>query len=248
MAMGYSVVRGQRAVYWDRYEISGHIDGYLTKLGGDEVLIEVKSCSPFAFVRFQTIEDVKNAKKYYYRKWVHQLNIYQLLEPAEEAWLVLKNKATGELRILPHPLDYQLGEETLKKAELVKNMVDAARGQELPEGWLKPNRLNDAEICLECPFKAICCPEIDAGVGILFSEDGEMAEALKHWESTAQASEEHEELDKGIKAKAKFCFDAGSKEILCGEFVIKGTKIEPKGKQPYWKTEINRIAPGSTAE
>jgi hypothetical protein len=245
-AMGYQVEQSQRAVYWDQFEISGHIDGWLGRDGSKPVLVEVKSCSPFAFAKFQTADDIKRAKQYFYAKWLGQIQVYMLLDNREEAWLILKNKATGELRVLPVTLDLEFAESLIKKAQEVKTGVPLGlqeTGKDSWQAWLKTHRLNDAEICLECSFKAICLPDIDAGAGVVFADDGETAEMLKRWHATAEASEEHAELDDTIKTRARRILDHGkSKEILCGDFFIRGTRVEPKGKNPYWKVDIGKLA------
>ncbi len=241
--MGYRIEQSQRTVYWSNYDLSGHIDGYLAKDGEKATLIEIKSCSPFIFVKLNTVDDVRYSKKYYYRKWAAQLQIYMLLESQPEGWLILKNKATGEIKIIAFTLDLEFAESLIKKAEEVKSGVKV-----FVEGgcydwneWLVSHRLNDPEICLDCPLKAACLPEIDAGAGIAFSDDGEMAEALKERESCEAASHRFKELDEEIKTKAKRVFDSGSKQVICGEFVISGNRIEPKGKAPYWKVDIERV-------
>lgn len=245
--MGFKLSQAERRVFWDKYEISGKLDGYLSRNGERGVQIEIKSCSPFVFHKFNSFEDIKTAKKYFYRKWAAQLMIYMLLEGEEVGWFILKNKATGELKILAADLDLGFAESLIKKAEEIKaGVAEYDKSQKHSanfywEEWLKPHRLNDPEICLECPLKATCLPEIDAGAGVYFANDGAMAETLKQWEDTEKASDDHADLDKEIKTKAKKVFEAGSKEIICGDFIIKGNKIEPKGKTPYFRIDISRL-------
>lgn len=246
-AMGYEIHEAQRSMYWDRFNISAHIDGMLAKNGMKPVLIEIKSCSPFAFAKFNTVEDILASKKHYYRSWPCQLMIYMLLEEVEESYLILKSKTSGMIKVILVPLDLPLAESLLQKAEEVnRGVAQYASDSEWRDHWLKDHRVKDIEQCLDCPFKSLCAPDIDAGAGIYFSSDGEMAESLKRWEETENASDEHAELDKDIKGKAKRVFEQGSREILCGDFIIKGNKVEPKGKTPYFRIDIERI--GKPAE
>lgn len=241
--MGYECVEDQRAVYWNRFELSGHPDCKLAK-NGWHIPLEIKSVSPFGFAKMNSEADIRNHKSYFYAKWIAQIQIYMLLESCEEYWLVLKNKATGQIKIIPIKLDLEYAEQFLKKAEQVKDGVllySAVHLADWQGGWLRDHRLNDPKICADCPFKSICLPEIDSGPGA-FLMGGEIEEMLNERAKVQEASKQFEELDAEIKDAAKRVFEAGHTEIVCGNWHIQGTKQERKGKA-FWVTSITKINP-----
>lgn len=246
--MGYRVFEHQRSVYWDKFELSGHIDGWIVTPSGEKVLIDVKSCSPFAFVKFNTQDDIRNASQWFYVKWLAQLQVYMLMESVDRSWIILKNKTYGEIKVIELTLDYAYAEGLLKKAEEVKEGVHdyQARGEsDWRNTWLKSSRLNDAEICSECHFKSICLPEIDAGSGVQSFDDPEMADKLSRREELQAAAKEFEELDKEIKEDAKRQFQTGNTHLICGNYSIIGKESTRKGftvkESKIWKTVIERI-------
>lgn len=89
--MGYQCVEDQRAIYWDRFELSGHPDCKLSK-NGWVVPLEIKSVSPFGFAKMQTEADIRNHKSYYYSKWISQCHSTCSSNPAKSTGLCSKTK------------------------------------------------------------------------------------------------------------------------------------------------------------
>jgi hypothetical protein len=257
MAMGCEVTQQQRSVYWDKFQISGHIDGYLKLNGFGPVPMEIKSCSPYVYAKLHTDADLRDNKNYIWRKFYAQLQVYLLLESRENGVYILRDKVTGNLRLIPSRLDLGYAETLLKKAEAVKAGVQAysAEGEEKwRETWLSEHRLNDADVCLNCSFKSLCLPAIDAGPGAYFEDDPEMQAALARRAELDAMAEEYAELDELIKKRAKAIFDKGQTQIICGDWWIVGKKVEstsfniPKEvkqqyaqKSSYWRTSIAKI-------
>lgn len=234
LSLGYEIQQAQRAVYWEKFEISGHIDGWLYKQGEKAVLIEIKSVSPHAFSKFQTVEDIKAAKQYFYVKWISQLQVYMLMESVETSWLILKNKATGELRVIEVPLDYELAESLIKKAEQVKALVS------ITEPNLGPVKANNIDLCEGCQFRTICMPSIDAGAGAKAFNDPEMEAALDRRAEVQANAKEYSDLDDEIKEKAKRAFEAGDMMLICGKWLIRGVEGK-RGEKKTWTTKITKI-------
>ena len=244
LEMGYQVYEAQRTVYWDKFEVSGHIDGKIVKNGNQPVMIEIKSCSPFAFAKINCEQDIRDHKSHIYRKWAAQLQIYMLLEGEEVAWLIMKNKATGEIKVIEFKLDMAFAEQFIQRAETVKAGValyhDYEGAPDWRESWLKDHRLNDPDICLACPLKHVCLPEIDAGPGAFISSDPDMPDKIKRHQELKHLGAEYDELHEEITSRAKRVFEGGNTTIICGDWLIVGKKQERNGK-PFWTTKISFI-------
>ena len=232
-----AVVEQQRAFQWQEYQITGHIDGKLLN-SGKVYPFDAKSCSPYVFDSISDINSLKKGKYPYLRKYPTQLNLYMLMDNTDEGVLVFKNKVTGALKGVWMQLDYDLGEETLKRAESInKHLAEKT----LPEG------INNAFWCDDCPYKHICLPEQK---GIEFEVvEGELGDMLDRMEVLKPFISEHKELDELIKKMTE-----GRPKILAGDWVITGSWYERKSYDipssikekyvtatKYWRRKITRV-------
>ena len=264
-AMGYTCTESQRSLYWDSFEISGHPDCKLSK-DGWSVPLEIKSVAPWNWVKMNCEADIREHKSYFYSKWAAQVHLYMLLESCEEYWVILKNKSTGQLKAIAFHLDLAFADQFLKKAEEVKRGVGAFKDidtnlrQSLAwNEWLTSHRLNDPDICNECPFKSTCLPELDAGEGAMSYQDPEFQEMISRHEEIKPLATEYDHLHEEITDNCKVMFNQGHTEIVCGDWHIMGKEGKftfydvPKDiKDKYksfgakWTTKINRV--GSTGK
>lgn len=226
---GIKVIEQQRSFTWPEYQITGHIDGMLLH-EGQAIPMEVKSCSPFVFKAINTADDLKNGKYGYMRKYPTQLTLYLLMNNKERGVFLFKDKVSGQYKEIWLDLDYELGEEALKRAEAINAHVAAGT---------MPPPIGEETWCNGCSFAHICLPEqIGKEVEV---DTGELATMLDRMEELKPAKSEYEEIDKQVKETVK-----GREKILAGDYFITGKWIDRKATaipaSQYWKTSIKKVA------
>jgi hypothetical protein len=161
-----------------------------------------------------------------------------LMDNTDEGVLIFKNKVSGALKEVWMDLDYELGEETLKRAEEInKHLADGT----VPVG------INNPFWCDDCPYKHICLPEQQ---GVEFEvDDSELGDLLDRMEELKPYVSEHKELDELIKKMTE-----GRPKILAGNWVVIGSWCERKAYDipseikeqyvtatKYWRRKITRV-------
>jgi len=220
------VIEQQRSFEWKEYQITGHIDGMVLGDDGNVYPFDVKSCSPYVFKSINTIDDLKNGKYIHLKKYPVQLNLYLLMSNLERGLFIFKDKTSGQLKEIWMDLDYQLGEETLKKAEAINSFV--ARGT-------LPDPIDFSEnISGQCPFRHICIPDhIGKEVEV---DTGELEQLIKTFYQLEPQAKEYDEVTKEINAMV-----SGREKILAGDYFVSGKWIERKGGSKYWKKSIVKV-------
>ena len=225
---GVNVNEQQRAFQWKEYQITGSIDG--TIVDGRKVYpLEIKSCSPFVFDKLNSITDMVQSRYLYMRKYPTQLNLYMLMKEQETALFIFKNKVSGAMKEIWMDLDYNLGEQTLQKAETINRHVEAGTLPD-PIEW-------DDNVCSECGYLHICNP-VRTGTEVDIVDDEELLELLIKRESLQVYAKEFEEIDGILKEKLE-----GRDKLLIGDYYITGswrktTRYEvPKDIKDQYKTE-----------
>jgi CRISPR/Cas system-associated exonuclease Cas4 (RecB family) len=235
---GFKVIEQQRPFTWKEYNITGTVDGKVL-IDGEAIPFEVKSCSQFVFDKLNSVEDMKNGKYGYLRKYPTQLNLYLLMDNKNQGVFIFKNKQTGAYKEIWMSLDWNLGEEALKRAEAV-NMHVAA-------GTL-PDPINEDMWCNECPYAHICLPE-QTGKEVEI-DAGELAAVLDRMEELKPILEEYDELDAQVKKAVE-----GREKVLAGNWFITGKWMDRKSYDipadlkaqyekitKYWRKTIRRAA------
>ena len=224
---GFQVNQTQKGLEWKKYQITGSIDGNLI-IDGASYPLEIKTSSPNVFNALNSVEDMNRSKYLYMRKYPTQLNLYMLMHEREKGVFIFKNKTTGAMKEIWMDLDYQLGEETLQKAELVNMHVQEGTTPE-PIEW-------EDSICGECAFLHICTPDrIAQGAEIVDNEN--LLFLLNRRESLKQAKEEYEEVDKLVKESLK-----EKDKLLIGPWYVTG-KFQERGEYTvkatrFWVSKI----------
>lgn len=227
---GVKVIEQQRSFEWKEYQITGHIDG---KIMVDNIVypvpMEIKSCSPFVFKAINSINDLKNGKYGYLRKYPTQLNLYMFMDNKEKGVFLFKDKVSGQIKEIWMDIDYNMGEETLKRAEAINSHLAAGT---------MPEPINDEMWCEGCSFEHICLPEhIGKEVEI---DTGELATWLDRQAALKEAKKEYDELDDLIKKAVE-----GREKILAGDWFISGKWYERKSytvpDSRYWRSSIKRV-------
>lgn len=225
LAMGYGIPGTQGALYWEKYRISGHRDFKISPPnGGPAIRCEFKSCSPYTFDKINTVDDVRNHKLHFVRKWAGQVLLYMLLDGEEIYWLVLKNKSTGRIKVIEFRWNDDLwrdAEALLKKAERIRKWVDASS---LPA----EAKLADQEICARCEFFNVCLPPLHFQATASVLDDPEFAAKLDRRAELEAAASEYDEVDSEIKTQARAAAKAGTTELVCGDWLIQTKTNEVK--------------------
>jgi hypothetical protein len=235
---GIPVIEQQRPFEWREYQITGHIDGKLL-VDGEIVPFDAKSCSPFVFDYISDINSLKRGKYPYLRKYPTQLNLYMLMSNHERGLLLFKNKVSGLYKEVWMDLDYELGEETLQRAEAIN--------RHLAEGT-EPEPINDPFWCNDCPYVHICRPAI-TGTEFEILDDNRIAEMLDRLEELKPYVQEHKQLDDELKKILE-----GKEKLLVGNWIVTGKWMERKGYDipseikekyvtvtKYWKRNIEKV-------
>ena len=227
------VVEQQRAFSWPEYQITGHIDGIILGDDGNTYPFDVKSSSPYVFDSIHTVDDLKNGRYHYLRKYPVQLNLYLLMGNAEKGLFLFKNKVTGQLKEIWMDIDYELGEETLQRAEAINAHVAAGT---LPDQY----DCDDDR----CPFEHICLPD-RIGKEVEIATD-ELAELLERFYELKAAASKYEKINKQIGKMVE-----GREKLLAGNYFISGKWVDRKGftvkDSRYWKKTIKQLTEAQDA-
>lgn len=210
--LGFEIQKVGMTQTWDKYNISGQVDGTL-KFNGEPYLVEIKTVSEYAWDDLKTADDMIGHK--WYQKWYGQMQIYLLLFEFKKGIFILKRKQAKEIRVLEVELDYVYAEKLLQKAEIVNKAVK----ENIPPDFLKNKPLE----CKRCPFYGIVCqPEMEYKDGILSVDDEEMATKLNKREELSSAKKEYEAIDKEIKENFVewLTKDEAINEAFCGSFHV----------------------------
>ena len=228
---GFTILEQQRAFSWDRYNITGHIDGKII-IEGEAFPFDIKSMSQNSYNSVNCIKDMINSKFWWVRKYPWQLQAYLLMDNKKEGVFICKSKATGELKEIWMSIDYDMGEKLIQKAEAInKHIIDKT----LPEPTI------DEDICPRCDFKHICLPDMKLGAEIKIENDLGFINELNRRNELMPYVKEYEEVDERIKKKL-----IGKEKIMAGNWFISGKLIKRSGyttikPSEYWKHNIVKV-------
>jgi len=234
---GFQIIEQQRAFSWPEYQITGHLDAKVV-IDGEAIPVEVKTASPYVYKTINSIQDLTNGKYSYLRKYPAQLTLYCLLGNHERGMFIFKDKSSGAMKELFMPLDYDLGETLLKRAESVNQHI---KDGTVPEG------INNDLWCSGCAFAHICLP-VQVGKEVEI-DTGELATLLDRMEELKPAVDEYNELDDQVKALTE-----GKDKILAGDWFVTGKWYERKSYEvpaeikaqyekvtKYWRRKVEKV-------
>ena len=225
----YTIVESQRSLsdtLLKKYNISGHIDFFISKGSGRQVLAEVKSMSPYIW---ESTHELSDFDRYSWsRKYVPQMQIYLFGTGENEGVFILKNKSNGQIKTIPCFLDLEIAESLLQKAEQINAFVKSGE---------YPDRISDIDECKHCPFSHLCMPDMINDQSTML-DDPELILMLERREELHPMAKEYEKVDKEIKAILK---NIHFENILIGDFKIeKSTK--PRRGYTVEDTEVTKIS------
>lgn len=237
---GLEIIEQQRAFSWREYQITGHIDAKAL-IDGKAYPLEIKSMSPFAYDKVNSVQDMLKSKYAYMRSYPAQMTLYLLMDNKEKGFFICKNKVSGAMKEIPVVLDYELGESLLKKAEAINAHV---------AGGTLPDPIDyDDNICSDCGYNHICTPD-RMGKEVEIVDNNELAELLAEWERLKPFSKEYEEIDKRISEIVN-----GREKVLVGNWFITGKwrnttrynvpddiKKQYAQESQYWVKKIQKVA------
>jgi CRISPR/Cas system-associated exonuclease Cas4 (RecB family) len=237
---GLQIIEQQRSFSWPEHQITGHIDAKAL-IDGKAYPLEIKSMSPFAFDKVNSIQDMLKSKYAYMRAYPGQMMLYLLMDNKERGFFILKNKVSGAMKEIPVDLDYGIGESLLQKAEAINTHV---ANKTLPD----PIEY-DENVCSDCGYNHICLPErIGKEVEIIDNE--ELEGLLRRYEELKPSSKEYDEVDKRISEIVN-----GKEKLLVGNYFITGSwrkttkynvppdvKTQYAEESKYWVKKIQRAA------
>lgn len=228
-AAGVQVVEQQRPFTWEKFQLTGHIDGKVES-NGKLIPLEIKSMSPFVFKTVNAAEDLLKSRYSHLKKYPAQLQLYMIMDSTEEALLILKDKSTGQLKEIPFTLDYEYCESILKRLEAVNNHTALRTA---------PDQEWDDSLCTGCGFLHLCHPDRN-GSELKFILDPELESKLDRRAALKPLADEYKALDEDIKDALR-----EKDRLAIGNWLVTGKWVERKpytvngGK--YWLPTIKRI-------
>lgn len=230
--MGAEIVQRGRDYLDRRYELSGHTDLKLRMPHWPRAVTgEIKGLNPYTGEGIESLDDIRNSRQAWVRKYYAQLQMYLFLAGEDLGVFVLFNKSTGWPTFIDCPIDYEYAEKLIQRAERVK--LHVANGT-LPDRHLSKE-------CQRCQFLSVCSPNIDYGDGVLILSDPELEALVKRREELAEAASEFKAVDKALKSS----LPEREGEILIGDFVLTRTaqtrKAHAVKESHFFKTDIRLI-------
>jgi hypothetical protein len=240
--MGYDVEGAEGQVSWPLYQITGRQDLKIRKHGVRHgVFAEIKSCSPFTYDSINSVDDLRLHKWTFIQKWFSQVCLYMVLKSVERYWMILKNKTSGQIKIIEFTLgerELQQAEEMLRKAERVN---EAVKNGDEPEDSQK---LSVPETCQECEFFNVCLPDMDFGNRAQFIAGEQAAELQKMLERRAElkdAAKEFGDLDDDLKDTIKSIAGQEADHLVIGDWIASIKRQEVKAELTPRKAFTKRI-------
>lgn len=227
LAARVRVIEQQKSYEWKEYQITGHVDGKLLGDDGKVYPFDIKSSSPYVYDSIHNIDDLKNGKYSYLRKYPTQLNLYLLMEEQEKGLFIFVNKVNGQLKEIWMDIDYQLGEETLKRCEAINAHVAA--------GTVPDPIPYDEDLCGRCAFRHICLPDF-VGTEVEIDES-ELSTMISRYMELKSAAKEYDALNREIARMVN-----EREKVLAGDYLVTGKWVEKKAfavpASKYWQKKI----------
>lgn len=208
--MGYIVNDEQKEFRLEKPLIMCHIDGMLKK-DGPFSPFDIKSMNQFDAAKMTTAEDFLLSKKAHQRNYPVQLLTYMYATNSEYGYLIIIDKQTGWPTVVVFSFDAHV--QYLDAALKMADRVYQARDTKTP-----PERTEDIDLCLQCPYRKKCLPDLKTASNVKLIENEEIPEKIGRILELKEFVKEHDSLDDEIK---KMFTDAGPGEYVSGDFLIR---------------------------
>jgi hypothetical protein len=209
----------------DDHQISGTIDGMLqvrtevSRKGTAALLekwetlgaVDIKTMSPNIYPGINCEEDLN--KHPWTKKYRAQIMLYSYAHGYKRCFLLLVNKSNlYEMKLIEFKVDDNYVCELLAKANKVNRAVKAGK---------PPAGINQADICVECPFYAICCPPIQLGSELSVEDIEELESLLDAMKEYALMHKHYEQMERQRDAILE---KYEGKNMLVGNWMILWSK------------------------
>lgn len=203
---GFRLTHAQMSTRWEKYNLSGHIDGYVQDPDtGEMIVIDIKGLNPYDWDRLNTVIDVQEG---WTAKYLAQLVLYLWLENKDHGLLFIFGKSGA----WPKQIDIyrenhiDLAESLLQRAEQIELHVAEYRrltelGQKEAAEASLPEGINVRSECERCGIRTRCNPILEYGPEVRVIEDARLAGMFVRREALDSARREYEALDRELKDK-----------------------------------------------
>ncbi len=214
-AMGVEVVQRERDYHDRGLELTAHSDARIRMNGWPATLTaEIKGLNPYTAESIETIEDLRDSRQTWVRKYYDQLQAYLYFDGGDLGVFVLLNKVSGQITFINCPRDQARIDELLAKAARIR---DAVRANEPPPR-------NEGDECLRCPFLALCAPGRSNAGNVVFFDQAEAVALVARRIELADAKREYDAVDRALKGMLP-----ATEELMVGDFMVRGKWTERAG-------------------
>lgn len=208
---------------WEKYDITGRLDGIITLPQGDSYICEVKALAAHAYRQVEQADDFFGLSYWRHCTYPLQVLLYMWMSPdaadqwreqvsLERAILCCADKASSLLK----PIWVYLGgyeehvEAVIKRAEAVNAAL---------KGGPQPDKLCRPSVCLSCDYQPECMPSLYFAAPLL-AEDPEFLELLETRASFQEAGGAYDAADKELKQRMKAVEWGDSDVLMAGRFTV----------------------------
>jgi len=215
---GVDVIEQQMSLFDPHYKISGHVDGVLA-VDNKAVPLEIKSMS--AHIWNSIFRDgarrylwLEVADRFQTRPWLKkyhaQLTVYMFLKDNDQAVLLCKNKGSGAIAQVDIELDYTFAEALIQKAERINKAVE----EEKP-----PDRIPFSnELCRDCAWNHLCCPDEVAQDPFVTITDKQLAEWCQAEYELVDSANARRRVRENLTAFCKA--HTGTTRFIAGDYTL----------------------------
>ncbi len=231
-ALGADIVQREKDHLDREHQLTGRVDARLRLPSWAHALpAEIKGLNPYTAESIETVEDIRESRQHWVRKYYDQLQTYLHFERADMGVFVLLNKVSGEITFVDCPRDQARIDELLAKAARIRDAVKAG----------EPPARHETEDCGRCPFQHVCLPDRSFGPGVQILDSEEVQALIARKLELAPAKSEAEAIERSLK---KLLPEVP--ELLVGDFVVTAKKIDRAAysveASSYWQRRFARLS------
>lgn len=229
--MGYEVEGAEGQMSWGAFQITGRQDLKIRRQGArHSIYAEIKSCSQYSYDSVNSVDDMQSHKWMYVRKWYAQVCLYMLLRAVEKYWVILKNKQTGQIKIIVFEMDanaWAAADAMVEKAKRINEFVHIGK---MPTPEMK---IEEPSLCQECEMFPVCNPSLNFGTAATILDEELAAELSSRTARILELkplAKEYEDLDDEVKSTVKsLCSTSGSSQVVYGDYIANVKDVQIKG-------------------
>lgn len=223
--LGLDWLKSQASVFDEATKLSGRIDGGVRRRRVREsvIIAEVKGMQGQAFNRVQPglagLYSIYDHPNWWIRKFLGQVCGYMYLGNEVGAVLILRNKATWDLKFVPVPRDHEVcafvWSAIQERARLVNEHVD--------EGTI-PDRIKwDKSICERCEYASTVCHPDRPAKGVEILTHPSLIQTMEECDASRETARTYDERWEWVKANLRAAAEASGRDriIVAGRWEAK---------------------------